>query len=464
MKRIPLLFSAGLVCSFTLFGCNGDDAATTMNAEETGGDGDGDGDSGDGDGDTNGDGDGDTNGDGDGDTNGDGDGDPADCTPVEVSEDIATDTTWTADNCYFLSDIVFVNGATLTIEPGTLVRGLSGSALVVEKDSMLVAVGTADAPIVFTSNETSPAAGDWGGIVLIGDATANIGVGMAEGFAIPPTYGGDDDAHNCGTLQYLRVEYAGFAISEGNELNGITFYACGSGTTVDHVQVHMGFDDGIEWFGGGFDADHIVVTGASDDSLDIDQGFHGTIQHVFVHQNPAVGDNCFEVSNQGTDFDAVPKTEPEICNATCVGSGMGGEKSKGITIKEATHGSWYANIFTNTTNAATTLLDDPQAAEVMAGNIEIANNIFSGNLGAPEHDSKSVVIDTAAWTMWVEDPARANLSSDPGLGSVDWGSPDATPSGDVSGDGSGCGGTTYIGAIDPAGTNWTAEGWINYVP
>jgi hypothetical protein len=437
MKRIPWLFTAGLACSFGVIACNGggDDSSMT-NAEEESGDGD----------------------------PGDGDGDSAECTIVEVSAAIEADTTWTADNCYVLSDLIFVNGAVLTIEPGTEIRGLNGSALIVEKDSMIMATGTADAPIVFTSNLPSPAPGDWGGLVLLGSATANIGVGMAEGFPVPPTYGGDTDSHNCGTLQYVRVEYAGFAISEGNELNGITFYACGTGTTVSYVQSHMGLDDGLEWFGGTMNADHIVVTGASDDSLDIDQGFHGTISHVFVHQNPAVGDNCFEVSNQGTDFGAMPKTDPEICNATCVGSGDSGEKSKGLTVKEGTYGSWHASIFMNTTNEATLLLDDPTATEVMGGNIEIANNIFTGNLGADEHVSEATTLDTAAWTMWVQDPARANLASDPGFASMTWGSPDATPSGDVGGDGSGCGGTTYIGAVDPAGTNWTAEGWINYAP
>jgi hypothetical protein len=287
---------------------------------------------------------------------------------------------------------------------------------------------------------------------------------MAEGFPVPPTYGGTDDAHDCGTLNYVRVEYAGFAVSEGNELNGITFYACGTGTSVSHVQSHMGLDDGIEMFGGTFNADHIVVTGANDDSLDMDQGFHGTLSHVFIHQNPAVGDNCFEVSNQGTDFSALPKTDPEICNATCVGSGTSGEKSKGITIKEGTNGSWHASIFTNVTGEATLLADDATATEVTGDNIALANNIFFGNVSEDEHVSEATTLDSAGWTMWIQDPARANLASDPGLASATWGSPDPTPSGDVTGDGSGCGGTTYIGAVDPAGENWTAEGWINYVP
>lgn len=391
---------------------------------------------------------------------------------VEVNGDINEDTTWTADKTYVLTGEVYVNGATLTIDPGTEIRGTSGSALIIEKDAMLMADGTADAPIVFTSNNigNSPARGDWGGLVLLGTATINLegGVGQAEGFTVPPTYGGGDspdDAHNCGTLRYVRVEYAGFAISEGNELNGITFFGCGTGTTVSYVQSHMGLDDGIEMFGGGFDIDHIVVTGANDDSLDMDQGYRGRAQHVFIHQDPDAGDNCYEISNQGTDFSATPKTAPEFCNATCVGSGAAGssEKSKGVTIKEGTHGSWYASIFTNAKFAATTLSDDATADEAVAGNIAFENNIFVGN-GDPAHDSESTTVDAAAWTAWIEDPTRANSSDDPGLTSADWGAPNPMPANDVAGNGSGCGGTGYIGAVDPAGEDWTAASWINYVP
>jgi hypothetical protein len=456
MKRISWLITAGLVVSFAP-GCGGDSSATTTSNDTTG---DGDGDNGDGDG-TPGDGDG-TPGDGDG-TPGDGDG-AAECTPVAVEADINEDTTWTSDNCYVLTTLITVNGATLTIEPGTLIRGASGSALVIEKDAMLVAEGSESAPIVFTSNELSPAAGDWGGVVLLGNATANIGTGQAEGFPVPPTYGGDDDAHNCGSLEYVRVEYAGFALSDGNELNGITFYACGTATNVNHVQVHMGLDDGIECFGGTFDMDHIVITGASDDSLDLDQGYHGRIQHVLISQNPAVGDSCAEVSNQGTDFDALPKTEPEICNLTCIGSGMGGEKSKGFILKEAPRGMWTSSIVINTTNEATLLADDATLAEAVADDIAIENNIFFDILGADTHKSGAMGLDSAGWTAWIEDPTRGNQAIDPGLASIAWGSPDATPSGDVSGNGTGCGGTAYVGAIEPGGDNWAAAAWINYVP
>lgn len=425
MKRIPLFMStAGLALALSLTACTDDGAGDDENGDDSGDTGDGD--------------------------------------RVVVDADITEDTTWTADKTYVLDGLVFVNGATLTIEPGTRIQGVSGSALVINRDAMLMADGTADAPIVFTSNNAdNPTRGDWGGLVLIGNATANIGEGIVEGIPDPTNYGGDDDSDNCGTLRYLRVEYAGFALSEGNELNGITFYSCGTGTTVSHVQSHMGLDDGIEMFGGTFDADHIVVTGAVDDSLDMDQGFRGTLEHVFIQQATDVGDNCFEVSNQGTDFAATPKTAPMVCNATCIGSGSSGEKSKGLTVKEGTYGEWYASIFTNTTNEATVLADEATFSEADAGNIELANNIFWDIMGAEAHSSGADSLDSAGWTAWIEDAARANQSVDPGLASIDWTSPDIAPSGDVAGDGQGCG-NGYIGAVDPAGDNWTLESWIRY--
>ncbi|MFO7564639.1 MAG: hypothetical protein R6X02_18495 [Enhygromyxa sp.] len=467
MKRLPwILATTGFSFALVLSACGDDDNEDTGNDEV-----------GDGDGDQTGDGDGDQTGDGDGDQTGDGDGEPGNCadpsdpnaTIVPVTGDINSDTTWTCDNIYRLAPDthVFVNGAVLTIEPGTTIQGTAGSALVIEKDARIEAVGTADAPIVFTSTQASPAAGDWGGLVLLGRAVVNLegGVGQAEGFASAPTYGGNDDSHNCGSLVYVRVEYAGFAISEGNEINVVTFYACGSETTVHHVQAHMGLDDGLEMFGGTFDFHHIVVTGAADDSIDLDQGFRGTGQHIFLQQDPAVGDACYEISNQGSVFTATPLTEPVICNSTCIGSGASGEKSKGIILKEGTRGDWYASIFTNTTNEAVLLSDESTYNILDAGGITLANDIFFGN-GDPEFRSGADSLDDAGWAAWVMDAGNANLGTDPGLGTT-WGSPDASPSGDVSGNGtvgSGCEPTDYIGAVDPNGEDWTQASWINWVP
>jgi hypothetical protein len=459
MKRLPWnLTTSGISLALVLTACGGDDNEDTGNDEV-------------------GDGDGDQTGDGDGDQAGDGDGDPVNCADpsdpsapiVAVTGNINANTTWSCDNIYRLAPDthIFVNGAVLTIEPGTTIQGTAGSALVIEKDARIEAIGTANAPIVFTSTQASPAAGDWGGLVLLGRAVNNLegGVGQAEGFANAPTYGGNDDSHNCGSLVYLRVEYAGFQISEGNELNGITFYSCGSQTTFHHVQSHMGSDDGIEMFGGTFDGHHIIVTGAQDDSLDTDQGYRGTLQYVMLQQDPAVGDNCYEISNNAAVFTATPRTNVEICNATCIGSGAGGEKSKGITVKEGTQGTWHASIITNITNEFALLADDATLDQALAGNIEMANNIFFG-AGATPWKSGAPSLDNVGWEAWVLDAGNDNLITNPGLGTT-WGSPNAQPSADVSGSGlvgSGCESTSYIGAVDPNGDDWTKASWIHWVP
>ena len=391
---------------------------------------------------------------------------------VAVDANVDADTTWSCENIYILDGQIFVNGATLTIEPGTTVKGLGGSALVIEKDAMLMADGTADAPIVFTSNSTSPARGDWGGLVLLGDAPTNLGApGNAEGFVNAPTYGGDDAAHNCGTLRYVRVEYAGFAISEGNELNGITFYACGSGTTVSYVQSHMGQDDGMEWFGGGFDADHLISTGAADDSFDIDQGFGGNFQFLFVHQDPTIGDNCFEISNQGDDFAATPRTAPIVANATCVGSGSGGDKSKGITYKEGTNGQTWNSIITNATNEAVLLTHPETQAEAMAGNLAFAGDFIYGNGETAFNTGSSATWTGADLQAWIESAGMNVLDTDAGLPSAAWGSPNIAPAADSAAAGagqtlpSGFTATDYAGAVEPGTSDdWTQAAWINYTP
>jgi hypothetical protein len=309
-----------------------------------------------------------------------------------------------------------------------------------------------------------PAPGDWGGLILIGTAVNNLegGVGQVEGLINAPTYGGDDDSHDCGTLQYVRVEYAGFAVGD-TEFNSISFYSCGSQTTVDHVQSHMGSDDGLEMFGGTFDLDHIVVTGAQDDSIDIDQGFRGTAQWVFIQQDPQVGDNCFEVSTQASVFTATPHSAPRFCNATCIGSGPSGEKSKGLTLKEGAEGYWYASIITNVTNEFALLADEPTFASLDGGGVDIQNSLFFAS-GATPWVSGADSMDNALWQAWVLAEDNANQLTDPGLG-TSWGRPDPSPSADVAGNGivgRGCEATDYVGVVAPASADWTQDTWINY--
>jgi hypothetical protein len=383
-----------------------------------------------------------------------------------VDGDINEDTTWTCDKVYVIAPEthVFVNGATLTIEPGTTILGNNNSALVIEKDSQLMAEGTECGPIVFTSIQDTPGRGDWGGLVLIGEAPTNVGVGQAEGFANPPSYGGQDAAHDCGSLAYLRVEYAGYAIAMGNELNSITFFSCGTGTSAHHIQAHMGADDGVECFGGEFDLHHVVVTGADDDALDFDQGFSGTVQYVLVHQDDATGNHGLEWSNQAQDFTAEPLTSPTLCNGTIIGSAA--PKSIGFNFKEGNEAAVHSTIFTNAGIGAGALAHIETEEVWMAGGISMMNNIFFDN-GEPEFVSTTGGWDNAAWEAEVMKMANANLTVDPGLGNVTWGSVDATPGDAVAGVGavpSNCEDNDYIGAVDPDGDNWTAADWINYTP
>jgi hypothetical protein len=263
--------------------------------------------------------------------------------------DIATDQTWSAINTYILDGYVFMTGGTLTIEAGTVIKGENGSALTITKDAKINAVGTADKPIVFTSNKAAPQPGDWGGVVLLGKGTINVtgGSNPIEGFATSfgerIVYGGGatpNDAHDCGKLKYARIEYAGFLLAPGNELNGLTIGACGSATEIDFVQSHLGQDDGVEIFGGTVNVKHLLITQPDDDGLDWDLGWTGKAQFVIVQQKAGRGDKGFEADNHPSAFDNSPRSAPEIWNATLIGGDgpVADKKQGGMHLRRGTAG------------------------------------------------------------------------------------------------------------------------------
>jgi len=231
-----------------------------------------------------------------------------------VDFDLPGNTLWTNSNVYFLDGIVRVPaGITLTIQPGTRIEGLSANAagvsgtLIVEQGGVINAQGTPNAPIVFTSNESRGARqpGDWAGIIIAGRAYANVAagtngnpndyVGYIEGIrqGLDPVLYGSGSGNrsvgfndNSGILQYVRIEYAGDVISEGDETNGLTLGGVGNGTTIDHVQVSLGADDGFEWFGGSVDAKYLIGYRNTDDDFDADQGYFGKVQFAFAIKDP----------------------------------------------------------------------------------------------------------------------------------------------------------------------------------
>ncbi len=266
--------------------------------------------------------------------------------------------------------------AVLTIAPGVTLFGESGSDfVVVNRGSRLEADGAANAPIVMTSRadleagqtNRADAIGEWGGLVVLGQApindcaTGTLGTpscsNTIEGVTAPEaSYGGGAAANNSGTFRYLQVRFAGFPLAAGNELNGISFGGVGNGTTVDFVQVHNNSDDGIEMFGGTTNLRHIVLTGNDDDSLDTDQGWTGRAQFIVVAQADGRGDNGFEMSSTGAGV--TPATNPLIANYTIVSTTRASEPGRGQRLNTGHIGRFMNGVVTDSTEACLRW-DDP---------------------------------------------------------------------------------------------------------
>lgn len=252
-------------------------------------------------------------------------------TTTTVSSDISSNTTWSG--VILLQNKVYVkNNATLTIQPGTIIRGdkLTQATLIITRGAKINALGTAASPIVFTSNEAigTRNEGDWGGLILLGLAKNNQPGGVVNIEGIPPTtdtqHGGNFDNDNSGVLQYVRIEFAGIPLEPNKEINGITFGSVGSGTTVDHLQVSFSGDDSYEWFGGTVNCKYIIAYRGIDDDFDTDFGFRGKIQFGLSIRDKAMSDaagdsNSFESDNDAAGSAAQPKTKPIFSNMTLVG-------------------------------------------------------------------------------------------------------------------------------------------------
>jgi hypothetical protein len=312
---------------------------------------------------------------------------------ITVDANVTADATWTTNNTYVLQGKIFVTGgATLTIEPGVIVRGGTGdSALVIAKDGTIDAQGTVDDPITFTSLKTTGAvAGDWGGVVLLGAAPINVpgGTDSAEGFessAALAAYGGTDAAHDCGTMKYVRIQYAGFLFSMDNELNGLTVAGCGSDTELDFVQIHRGLDDGIEFFGGTANVRHLLVSYPDDDGLDCDLGWVGKAQFVIVKQDANTGDKGIECDNNNSDNDLTPRTSPQIWNISLIGSDAdGAKKQAGMHLRRGVAGEINNAIVAYFRSFALDVDGSASVARADAGDLTVANSYFFDNGGGED--------------------------------------------------------------------------------
>ncbi|MCU0613404.1 MAG: hypothetical protein MUE60_16670, partial [Candidatus Eisenbacteria bacterium] len=260
--------------------------------------------------------------------------------------------------------------------------------------------GTADQPIVFTSDQASPNRGDWGGLIINGRAPINTGL-QAEGEGNTGFYGGDDPDDSSGILRYVRVQYAGIEFSPDNELNGIAFQGVGRGTVVDYCQVHMNQDDGIEFFGGTVDAKHLVCTNNRDDNFDWTDGWTGRGQFWVCQQRGDDADNGFEADNNGENNDLLPRSNPMIYNVTLIGDPTGAqidESRHGMLLREGTAGCIRNAIAMGFNRAGLDVDHEATFAQAASGDLSLQNSIFYDNRTA-NFSTDDDGFDEGAWAQ-----------------------------------------------------------------
>jgi hypothetical protein len=270
---------------------------------------------------------------------------------INSSDTIKNNTVWTSNHTYLLNGWIYVkNNATLTIEPGTVIRGdyNNKGALIIERGSKLIAEGTSSQPIIFTSNEAPGDRdyGDWGGVILCGRATINIpgGTSVIEG-GVGSIFGGGaapDDNDSSGVLRFVRIEFPGVAFVQDKEINGLTFGGVGRKTIVDNIQVSYSGDDAFEWFGGTVNAKHLISLRTWDDDFDTDNGYRGMLQYGVCLRDPAIADpgsgsNGFESDNDKDGTTSQPLTSAVFSNFSMFGPKVTPSTTINANYKSAMH-------------------------------------------------------------------------------------------------------------------------------
>ena len=429
-----------------------------------------------------------------------------------ISANITSDRTLYADTTYTLQGFIRVaNGATLTIQAGTTILGdfdTVGSSLFILRGARIVAEGTASDPIVFTSSrpEGQRQAGDWGGLVIVGNGIINRGQpvileGSDTGASNPAVdySGGTDNADDSGVLRYVRVEFAGFATAPDAELNTFTFAAVGSGTEVEYVQGLVGLDDTFEFFGGAMDGKYLVSYEAGDDHFDMSEGYVGRLQYVIAHQSrqiiprPAAGNPSSDpqgIENDGcaganclNGQTSEPFNIPMVANFTLVGpptgvfSGTSG--GIGMMLRRGTGGYYVNGVVARWERAAISLRDQTTLDRITAGDLALSNILVAQTGPTFQPQTGSTVqgtVDLAANNIEEAAGTAASLFTSlvtppTAVGQLDWspatGSPIATGgletfTGAIATKaGTFVTPTAFRGAADPAGPKWW-ENWTNY--
>ena len=316
---------------------------------------------------------------------------------ITLPQAIDGDLTLESDYIYKLDGYSFVENGTLTIEPGTVIisavtpsTGDPVSALIITRSAMIMAEGTVDEPIIFTSeldneveNLTPTDVSLWGGLVLLGEGeTLQDGATevQIEGIpsAIPALYGGDNNEDNSGVLRYISIRYTGDEISTGNELQGLTMGGVGSGTTIEYIESFASSDDGVEIFGGAANVKYFAVAFADDDSYDFDAGWVGKGQFWFAIQADGDGDQIGEWDGAIPDAAEI-YSNPTIYNGTFIAGSTAATQA--IVMRDNTAGTVANSILTGPTRGIQVEdlgdSEDDSYHRLVNGEIQFLNNIWS---------------------------------------------------------------------------------------
>ena len=412
----------------------------------------------------------------------------------ELSGAITTDMTLVAGNEYHLNGRVIVgNGncelassdtcasglavknVTLTIEAGVEVKGLpsndplKAAVLDVNRGSRLMAIGTKDAPIIFSSLDADYSGqGEWGGVQLTGFAPHNNCTTVpcnVDGEGAVNFIGGEDPADSSGVLQYVIITEGGTVLSTGDEINGLSLNAVGSGTTLENIQINDNLDDGVELYGGTANIKYLVVTGAGDDSVDWDEGYQGNLQYVFIKQTSASGGEAFEMDTQGS---LAWLSKPTVANVTVIADKAQGGANYSLNFKKASAGFFHNTLVTvaaDTANTFTTCVNVIDGAEANVGTSLVLNNwvqdcangsAYQGALSNIDLGGAAVNVTpvyAALNTLGASTAAAAKLGQ-----AIDWAAVNTAYPESLA-DTAFLEATDYIGAVDPdASTAWWA-GW-----
>jgi len=291
-----------------------------------------------------------------------------------LNGDVTENTTLDATVAYELTGAYVVkSGFSLTIPAGTVIKATGGTAayIAVERGAQIFVNGTSAAPVVMTSGSDNPAPGNWGGLVVCGDAPTNKGTDVTSEVA-DLTYGGSNAADNSGSIRYLRVEYTGATFSNDKEFNGVSLFGVGSGTTFEFVQSFNGGDDGIEFFGGAVSGSNLISIGSGDDSIDFADGWTGSGENWYIAGGAKAG---IEGSNNGDDGDATPVTTTSLTNITVVGPVGEGA----LFFKEGGGNFTIDNFYTSNVNLGVNVKDSdaPAGVRIENGDLTITNIQFA---------------------------------------------------------------------------------------